>query len=196
MEQEISRLLDVLPASGRMYCKIVSNPSQSSLIQIRPPLPGQGLRPISINLDLWQQLPQGQRDLLLLRSASWLVNYKWVSPNLFTGLAAIGAIATMVEFSQGDGLGTLVAGGITAAAGAQLWRSHRSPQRDLAADEAAVRIAQRRGYSESEAAKHLINAIQAAAQIEGRGGPSVVELVRCQHLKAIAAHTTTYQAQV
>ena len=60
-----------------------------------------------------------------------------------------------------------------------LFRSH-------VADEAAIRVAQRRGYSQTEAAQHLLSAIEAVAQIEGRPSLNFTELIRCQNLRAIA----------
>lgn len=57
---------------------------------------------------------------------------------------------------------------------------------EIAADEVAIRVAQRRGYSEKEAAQHLLAAIHAVAQIENRPNPDFNELIRCQNLRAIA----------
>ncbi len=67
----------------------------------------------------------------------------------------------------------------------RIWRDNRSSQVELDADETAIRVALRRGYSEAEAARHLLSAIEAVAQIEGRS-LDFNELIRCQNLKAIS----------
>ncbi|HEY9655303.1 MAG TPA: hypothetical protein V6C50_07410, partial [Crinalium sp.] len=60
-----------------------------------------------------------------------------------------------------------------------------STQTELDADEAALRVAQRRGYEEPEAARHLLSAIEAVAEIEGRS-LNFIELLRSQNLRSIA----------
>ena len=50
--------------------------------------------------------------------------------------------------------------------------------------ETAIRIAQRRGYSERDAVRHLLEAIEAVPLIEGRGGMNYSELLRSQQLKS------------
>ena len=50
----------------------------------------------------------------------------------------------------------------------------------------AIKIAQRRGYNETEAAEHLLGAIEAVARLEGRSGLNFTDLIRCQNLRAIA----------
>lgn len=183
---EIRRLLDVMPASGRMLNKLVSKPEQSVVISTQFPSPWTQDRSIYINFDLWSQLAKPQRDLLLLRTVSWLSSIKWFKPNLYQGIVATGIAGALVELVQGDAIGVVVAGGLTAIAGTQIWRSNRSSQREIEADEAAIRVAQRRGYTEVEAARHLLSAIEAVAQIEGRTSLGFVELVRSQNLRAIA----------
>ena len=88
-DPEIRRLLDIMPASGRMLCKIASKPQQSQVIASEVPMPWHRVRPISINFDLWRQLPKPQRDLLLLRTTSFLINVRWFKPDLSleTGVA-------------------------------------------------------------------------------------------------------------
>jgi hypothetical protein len=183
---EVYRLIDLMPASGRMYCKLVDKPEQAAVIHTDLPLPWHRSRPISINFDLWGRLSRPQRDLLLLRTVSWLTGIKWLKPDLNRGLAIAGVVGTLVEFAQADAVGVLTAGGLTALAGLQAWRSIQSPQREIEADEAAIQIAQRRGYSESEAAAHLLAAIEAVAKIELRSGLRFTELLRSQNLRAIA----------
>jgi hypothetical protein len=183
---EIRRLLDVMPASGRMMTKIVSKPEQAKVIDSPFPLPWNQERPIFINFDLWRRLSKPQRDLLLLRTVSWLTGVKWFKPDVYQGVVVAGLLGAMVELVQGDAVGVVVAGGLTGIALTRIWRTSRSSQSELNADEAAIRVAQRRGYTETEAAQHLLSAIEAVAQIEGRPSLNFTELIRCQNLRAIA----------
>jgi hypothetical protein len=183
---EIRRLLDIMPASGRMRTKIVSKPEQAKVIDSPFPLPWNQERPIYINFDLWRRLSKPQRDLLLLRNVSWLTGVKWFKPDIYQGVVVAGLLGAMVELVQADAVGVVVAGGLTAIATTQIWRGSRSSQSELNADEAAIRVAQRRGYNETEAAQHLLSAIEAVAQIEGRPSLNFTELIRCQNLRAIA----------
>lgn len=185
-DPEIRRLLDLMPASGRMFCKILDKPEQPTVIAVDFPLPWQQSRPIMINFDLWSQLSRPQRDLLLLRTVSWVKSVQWFKPDLYQGLVVAGVIGTLFELAQGDAIGAVTASGLTGLAGSQIWRSSRSDQRELDADEAAMRTAQRRGYSEAEAARALMEAIEISATLERRSGLSFTELLRCQNLRTIA----------
>ncbi len=89
-EPEIRRLLDVMPASGRMVTRLVSKPQQPRAIAAQFPLPWNQERPIYINFDLWGQLPKPQRDLLILRTVSWLTGVRWFKPDLYQGLVVAG----------------------------------------------------------------------------------------------------------
>ncbi|MFN6215398.1 MAG: hypothetical protein ACK4YL_13890, partial [Microcystis sp.] len=51
---------------------------------------------------------------------------------------------------------------------------------------AALKVAVRRGYTETEAAKGLLSAIETIAEIEGRSSLNFNELLRCQNLKKLA----------
>lgn len=183
---EISRLLDIMPASGRMMCKIVSKPEQKTVIESPYPLPWNGTREVWINFDLWSRLAQQQRDLLLLRTVSWLIGIKWFKPDVYQGVVVASLLGGVFELVEKDVVGVVVAGGLTALAGMQIWRNNRSSQSQLSADEAAIKVAIRRGYSETEAAQSLIRAIDAVAQIEGRSTLDFVELLRRQNLRSIA----------
>jgi hypothetical protein len=183
---EIRRLLDVMPASGRMMTKIVSKPEQAKVIDSYFPLPWNQERPIFINFDLWRRLSKPQRDLLLLRTVSWLTGIKWFKPDVYQGVVVAGLLGAMVQLIQGDAVGVVVAGGLTAIAGTRIWRTSRSQQSELNADEAAIRVAQRRGYTETEAAEQLLSAIEMMAQLERRASLNFTELIRCQNLRAIA----------
>ncbi len=186
LDSELHRLVDLMPASGRMYCKIISKPEQPSVISAELPLPWQQNHPIAINFDLWKQLTQPQRDLLLLQTVSWLLSIQWFKLDIYQGLTAAGLAGTLVELIQADATGIIVASGLTLVAASQIWRKSRGAQNQLAADEKAVEIAQRRGYSETEAAHHLLTAIEAVARIENRSTLDFTELIRCQNLRSIA----------
>lgn len=183
---EIRRLLDVMPASGRMMTKIVSKPEQAIVIDSSFPLPWNQERPIFINFDLWRRLDKPQRDLLLLRTVSWLTGVKWFKPDIYQGAVVAGVLGAMVQLIEGDAVGVVVAFGLTAIAGTRIWRTSRSQQSELNADEAAIRVAQRRGYTETEAAEQLLSAIETVAQLEGRPSLNFTELIRSQNLRAIA----------
>ena len=182
---EMRRLLDVMPASGRMATKLVSKPEQRVVVDSTFPMPWMSDRPIWINFDLWNRLSRPQRDLLILRTVSWLTGVKWFRPSLYQGIVLAGVVGGIVELVQGDPVGMIAAGGLTAIAGAQIWRANRNTQTELDADEAALRVAQRRGYEEPEAARHLLSAIEAVAEIEGRS-LNFIELLRSQNLRSIA----------
>jgi hypothetical protein len=182
---EIRRLFDIMPASGRMTTKIVSKPEQAKVIDGAFPLPWNQERPVYINFDLWGRLSKPQRDLLLLRMVSWLIGVRWFKPDVYQGVTLAGLLAALVEFSQGDPVGVVVAGGLSAIAITRIWRINNSQESELNADTAAIRIALRRGYAEVEAAQHLLIAIEAVAKIEGRS-LNFTELIRCQNLKALA----------
>ncbi|MTJ54490.1 DUF3318 domain-containing protein [Anabaena sp. UHCC 0253] len=187
---EIRRLLDVMPASGRMMTKIVSKPEQKQVIDADFPLPFSQERPIYINFDLWRRLTKPQRDLLLLQMVCWLTGVKWLQPHIYQGVILVGFAGGIVEAVQADIVGVVIAGGLTALAAMRIWRINKSQESELNADTTAIKIAQRRGYSETEAAQHLLTAIETVGKIEGRSGLNFSELIRCQNLKAIAGLST------
>lgn len=183
---EIRRLLDLMPASGRMMTKIVNKPEQRQVIDSVLPLPWHQQRPIYINFDLWGRLTKPQRDLLLLQTVSRLTGVKWFKPDIYQGVVLAGVLGAVVELAQGDAVGVVVAGGLTAIAGMRIWRNNSSQETEINADEAALKVAQRRGYSQAEAAEYLLSAIEAVAQIEGRSSLRFTELIRCQNLRVVA----------
>ena len=187
LDTEISHLLDVMPASGRMLTKIVSKPQQSKVIDTPFPLPwNRDSRPIYINFDLWRRLSRSQRDLLMLRAVSSLAAIKWFKADAYQAILLAGLLGITAEVIQKDAVGVILATGLSAIALKQIWRSNRSVQRELEADEAAIKIAIRRGYTETEAAQSLLGAIEAVAQLEGRPSLNFQELIRAQQLRAIA----------
>lgn len=182
---EIDRLLDLMPASGRMLTQLVSQPKQPAAIAARFPLPWTETRPITINFDLWEKLPQPQRDLLLLHTVCRLIEIRWIKPDLNSGLVGVGLAGMLLELLLADAVGVVTAGGLTVFAATQIWRKNRNLSALQAADEAALEVAQRRGYTKTEAARHLLEGIVAVAQIEQRS-LSVTELARSQTLRSIA----------
>jgi hypothetical protein len=185
LSTEINRLLDLMPASGRMYTKLVSKPNQSAVIAASYPLPWAETHTIAINFDLWEKLAEPQRDLLLLHEVGWVLQLRQFRPGLYQTLAAVGATGMLIEAARGEAAGIVTLGGLTVLAGVQAFRKRRKDEVLLAADEDAVRVAQRRGYTQTEAARALLEAIEAVAQIENRA-LTVTDIVRSQALRAQA----------
>jgi hypothetical protein len=183
---EIARLIELMPASGRMYCKLISAPKQAQVMRLKLPMPNQATRSIWINFDLWQQLTQPQRDLLLLHGVSWLLSIQWFKPAPAQGFALAGIVVTGLELLQTNAAGVITFAGLTAVAVGQIWRQNRGDQLETAADEKAVQVAQRRGYTQAKATQALVEAIATVAQIEGRD-LSLTETLRQQRLRAIVS---------
>ena len=181
---EITRLKDLMPASGRMKTRIVIEDRQSTVVETPFPRPWQRSHVITINWGLWQELTVSQRDLLFLHNVCWLMSVKLVKPELYQGVAEVGLLGTVFELFQTDAVGLVAAGGLTAIAASQVWRSNTGNQAKLDADDTAIRVAQRRGYSERDAVRHLLEAIETVPLIEGRGGMNYPELLRAQQLKS------------
>ncbi|MEM8638379.1 MAG: DUF3318 domain-containing protein [Cyanobacteria bacterium P01_G01_bin.54] len=182
---EIQRLRDLLPASGRM--KTLIRPARQTRIVIDAPFPKPwqwGDRRVSISFNQWAQLSEPQRDLLLLRTTSWLMAIRWFEPDWYQGLVAVALGSALFELIQQDAVGIVVSGGLGAIALRQIWQTFRSPEREVAADNQAIQIAQRRGYAFNDAVNGLLTAIQTVAQLEGRTSLSYIELLRCQSLRA------------
>ncbi|MGF1459700.1 MAG: DUF3318 domain-containing protein [Leptolyngbyaceae cyanobacterium] len=181
---EVTRLKDLMPASARMKTRIMIDDRQFTLIETPFPRPWHTSHPIMVNLRLWLELSVSQRDLLFLHHVCWLTSVRIIKPQLYQGVAAVGLVGTLFELFQTDAVGILAAGGLTAIAASQVWRSNTGNQAKLDADDMAIRVAQRRGYSERDAVRHLIEAIEAVPLIEGRGGMNYTELLRAQQLKS------------
>lgn len=186
LDSEISRLLDLMPATGRMLTKIVSRPQQSKVMDTPFPMPWErGLRPVFINFDLWKQLSRPERDLTLLRGVSVLTGVRWFKPDIYQGITLAGLVGLTAQIVQGDAVGIVVAGALTAIAGNRVWRTNRTLEREITADEEAIKVAIRRGYTQTEASRQLLNAIETIAKIEGRQSLSFTELIRSQNLKTM-----------
>lgn len=186
---EISRLRDLMPASGRMKIRLLLDDRQSTVIHAPFPRPWQRSHAITLNYGLWQGLSAPQRDLLFLRYVCWVLSVQVLKPQLYQGITVAGTAAALFELTQGDLIGVLGAGGLSAIAAFQVWRNNTGTQAELAADEEAIRVAQRRGYDEPAALRHLISAIEAVPIIEGRGQLNFSELMRVQNLRGLAGQS-------
>lgn len=193
MEQniEIRRLLEIMPASSRMTVKIISKPEQAKVIDVALPLPWNYDRPIYINFDFWRRLTKPQRDMLLLRTVSWLTGVKWFKPDIYQGVAVAGLLGGFVELAQRDVVGIIAAVGLSSMAVLRIWRLNNGQDSEIIADTTAIKIAQRRDYTETVAAEHLLNAIEIVAKIEGRPSLDFIELIRTQNLRATAGLSST-----
>ncbi len=183
-EIEIRRLTELMPASGRMMTKIQGQPKQSRVIDYQFPKPWQlGDRQIKINFTLWWELPQAERDLLLLSGVCRVAGIRWFKPDVYQALTLAGVTGVGLQLWQQDVVGMIVAGGLTAVAARQIWQSNQSTERDIEADAQAIKVAVRRGYEQGDAIRHLLAAIEDVPRIENRNALSYAELLRCQNLR-------------
>lgn len=181
---EITRLKELMPASARMKIRIILNDRQIPVIKADFPRPWQRSHAVVVNMDRWQHLAPAERDLLFLRTISWVMLANPLKPNGYQLLAGAGVVGGLLELAQGDAVGLLAAGGVTALAGWQVWRGLNGPQTEIAADDRAVQVAQRRGYAQPDAVNALIRAIEAVPPLEGRRVLTQAELMRCQNLRS------------
>lgn len=184
-DREIRHLLDLMPASGRMKVKLVNQPGQGQVIAAKLPRPWDQLRPVQINFELWDQLTREQQDLLFLRTVAWITDFKLLKLDVYQGLVAAGGVGFLMELLQVDTIGMVTAGGLMAIAGTQVWRNSRGPKTEIAADEAGIRVALRRGYENRVAAQALLSGIEAVTDLERRS-LTFTELLRCQNLRKLA----------
>ncbi|MCL2923675.1 MAG: DUF3318 domain-containing protein [Trichodesmium sp. MAG_R04] len=183
---ETSRLLDIMSASGRMMTKIVGKQDQTTIIQTTFPTPWNNHRVIYLNFDLWMNLPKAQRDLIMLRTVSWLGKIQWFKPSINQGIFGVGIVGIISQLIEADLIGILVSSSLTTIGLIRIWQSNHNTEAELAADEMAIRVATRRGYEAPSAANHLLQGIENVAKIEGRNNFHFAELIRSQNLKAIA----------
>ncbi|MBD2108412.1 DUF3318 domain-containing protein [Nodosilinea sp. FACHB-13] len=186
---EIGRLRELMPATARMKTKLMLSDRQLNVIKAEFPRPWQSAHTVSINLDLWHQLAVAERDLLFLRTVSWVTMTNVLKPNWYQAMAGAGLVGSVVELLQGDAVGVVAAAGVTALASWQIWRGVTGPQIEIAADDKAVQVALRRGYDQADAAAALIRAIEAVPPLEGRRVLTVNELLRCQNLRRQTGHS-------
>jgi Protein of unknown function (DUF3318) len=186
INEEIARLRDLLPASWRMVTSIKSKPEQLEPVSSLQILPWQKGTQVNINFRLWRQLPEAQRDMLLLHEVSWRQQTKWLQTGAYQGIAIASVVGGVVEAVQGDVTGMAIAILLGTIGINQILRKNKSSQIEIEADSEALEVAQKRGYSETEAARALLEAIPAVAKLIGRNKPEFTELIRCQNLRAIA----------
>ncbi len=186
INEEIARLRDLLPASWRMVTSIKSKPEQAEPVSSLQILPWQKGTQVNINFRLWRQLPEAQRDMLLLHEVSWRQQTKWLQAGAYQGIATAAFVGGVVEAVQGDVTGMAIAILLGTIGINQILRKNKSSQIQIEADREALDVAQKRGYSETEAARALLEAIPAVAKLIGRDKPEFTELIRCQNLRAIA----------
>ena len=191
INEEIARLRDLLPASWRMTTSIKSKAELSKPIASLPILPWQKGTQVNIDFRLWRQLPEAQRDMLLLYEISWRQQTKWLQTGIYQGVAAIALIGGIIETVQGDVTGIAISLLLGTIGINQILRTHKSSQVQVQADNEAIEIAQKRNYSQVEAARALLEAIPAIARLMGRSTPEFTELIRCQNLRAIAGLSKT-----
>jgi Protein of unknown function (DUF3318) len=189
-DQEILRLLDLLPASWRMSTKIMPTSDCAEVIHSSPLLPWANSTQITIAQKLWMQLGVANRDLLLLREVSWRQQSKWFKPGTYQSIAALSTIGGIIQLVQGDTVGIAISIMLATISVEQVRRKGKGTQIQIEADNEALRIAQRRGYSEVTAAKSLLEAVQAVAKLEGRSSMEFTELLRCQNLRTIAGFSS------
>ena len=112
-----------------------------------------------------------------------LTGIRWFKPDIYQGLTVVGLGGVALQLWQKDAVGLVVAASLTAIAANQIWQNYQSTERELEADETAIKVAIRRGYSATDAANSLRIAIEKTADIENRGGLNFTDLMRCQNLR-------------
>ncbi|NJK59014.1 MAG: DUF3318 domain-containing protein [Oscillatoriales cyanobacterium SM2_1_8] len=189
--QEVARLLDLLPASWRMETQVSPRAEQPAAIASTPLSPWQRTCRVSLNFKKWVQFSPVQRELLFLREVAWRQQTKWLQVGPLQGVLCFGALVVAVESTQMDLTG--VAGGVLLAlvAGNQLWRRQRSVATEFAADQEAIAVARKRGYTETAAAQALLAAVDGGWRLEGRRAPSFTEATRMQALRAMVGGETS-----
>jgi Protein of unknown function (DUF3318) len=195
--EEIIRLEDLLPASWRMQTKVIGGLERVPLISSTAPLPWNNRTKISLNLRLWSQLSRSQRDLVFLQEVAGRLLTRWVSPGIYQGLTLLALFGTVWQFTQSDLAGGSVGLLLILLSVERVKREQTGLPARLRADQESIRIAQKRGYGEKEAARSLLTGLEARELIsestaKGKSGSNsqnsseFEHLIRCQNLRAIA----------
>jgi Protein of unknown function (DUF3318) len=191
--QEIMRLEDLLPASWRMQTKVIGGLERVPLIISTAPVPWANRTKISLNLRLWSQLSRSQRDLIFLQEVAGRLSTRWFAPGIYQGLTLLALCATIWQLTQSDIAGGAVGLLLTLLVADRVKRRQSGLQARLRADEESIRIAQKRGYDQKEAARSLLAGLEAKAMITESNGRADLAvdyqfelLIRCQNLRAIA----------
>ncbi len=126
---EISRLRELMPASGRMNTRLMLDDRLTSVIETPFPRPWHRSHPITLNWVLWQEMSLPQRDLLFLQAVCWLSSVRLLKLEPYQGVAAAGALMGIFELVQGDVVGTLAGGRLSRDLGEpNLAQSSGSPE--------------------------------------------------------------------
>lgn len=182
---EINRLMDLLPASWRMHTIVTQRPDQAQVISSTPILPWRPDTQIKINFRYWFNLPVNERDLLFLAEVSWRQQTRYFQWGTYQLVSLFALAGTIWEAIEGDITGLAVGVLLIAIAFKQIDRQSKGTKVFLESDSEAIRVAQRRGYTDVVAAKSLLEGIQNVAKLEGRQIPNFIELIRCQNLRSL-----------
>ena len=183
INSEISRLLDVMPASGRMLTKIVSKSTQSEVIRIPFAFPwNRSKRLIYINFDLWYQLTEAQRDLLILRVGFHLQDVYSFKLNLNQFILSLGVLELFIKVLQRDTLGISIFGILIIIFTKQFWYGNQNIQKELDFDKDTIKASLKRGYRKDDAAKHLLEGIKKIAKLESH--PKLESKIRLEYLQS------------
>jgi hypothetical protein len=182
---EINRLKDLLPASWRMNTVVKNSLEQGRVIASTVSQPWQSTVKVWLNFSLWERLSLVERDLLFLREVSLRQQTSWWQVGPYQGMTLLAWIGGVWQLQQGDFSGTAIALMLGVVSGLQIWRQSQSVQVQVQADLEAIKVAEKRGYTETAASRALLQAIAHCVQLEGRTTPSFVELIRLQQLRTI-----------
>ncbi|MEM9154097.1 MAG: DUF3318 domain-containing protein [Cyanobacteria bacterium P01_F01_bin.33] len=184
---EVTRLQALLPASSRDKIDILPAPDhQVEIIAGSRVLPWQRRLKIFIRPQEWQRLSLNQRSSLFLHKVGYHSPAITRQLDLFLSIAAFGGISLIVECVQRDPIGIAVSGGLSTLSLWLLRRDRTADRRLLAADAYAVDRLVLRGLPRIQAVESLGQALYAEAQIEGRSGNELLDVLRYQNLKRLA----------
>lgn len=184
---EVIRLKELLPASNRDRVEIMAAPPrQNQVIRGSRLLPWQRRVKIFIRPQEWQQFTPNQRATLFLHKVGYHSPALTRPLDFYLALTALGAVSLVIEGAQRDPVGIAVAGGLTSLSLWQLRRDQSNDRRLLAADAYAVDRLVLRGLPRIQAVEALGQALHIEAQLEGRSGNELLDVLRYQNLKRLA----------
>ncbi|MEO1133267.1 MAG: DUF3318 domain-containing protein [Cyanobacteria bacterium J06639_1] len=185
--RELTRLQELLPASSRDKIEILPAPDhQIEVICGSRVLPWQRRLKIYIRPREWQQLTPNQRSSLFLHKVGYHSPAITRQLDLFLSIAAFGGVSLIVECVQRDPVGIAVSGGLSTLSLWLLRRDRTADRRLLAADAYAVDRLVLRGLPRIQAVESLGQALHVEAQLEGRSGNEILDVLRYQNLKRLA----------
>lgn len=184
---EVERLLDLVPAGQRDSVEIQpASDRQTTVIRGQRQLLWRRRIRLSIKLYEWKQFTPNQRASLFLHKVGY---YSWsISRQLdfYLALVALGGMSLTFEAFQQDPVGITVSGGLSGLALWQMRRDQTNDRRLLAADAYAVERLVLRGVPRLQAVEALGQALHVEAQLEGRSGNELLDMLRYQNLKRLA----------